>query len=254
MRRKTRQDDDGGGGSGGSDVAAAERALLEQNRKQAEAAGKMMAAGVNPAQLSAYTGIKLVQLEEGFQPTLQVTPSHLFVDRDKEGACDLREGRGRMGADARVFAHPPTNHPIDLSTNHPPNPFGRTRTPPTTTGDLKQARFVYVDEYACIGCTNCAHVAPNTFYMEDGHGRARVFQQWKDRPTIVQTAIETCPVDCIHYVPFEELERLEQERERMVINYKARLVGPDGLLSSGGAELGGYLPTGVVCLLAIGCS
>lgn len=97
---------------------------------------------------------------------------------------------------------------------------------------------MYVDEYTCIGCTNCAHVAPNTFFMEDEHGRARVFQQWKDRPTTIQTAIETCPVDCIHYVPFEELERLEQERDRMVINYKARLVGSDGLLSSGGAELG----------------
>ena len=97
---------------------------------------------------------------------------------------------------------------------------------------------MYVDEYTCIGCTNCAYVAPNTFYMDDEHGRARVFQQWKDRPTVIQTAIETCPVDCIHYVPFEELERLEQERDQMVINYKARLVGSDGLLSSGGAELG----------------
>lgn len=55
---------------------------------------------------------------------------------------------------------------------------------------------------------------------------------------MIQTAIETCPVDCIHYIPYEELERLEQERDRMVINYKARLVGSDGLLSSGGAELG----------------
>lgn len=36
---------------------------------------------------------------------------------------------------------------------------------------------MYVDEYTCIGCTNCAHVAPNTFYMDDEHGRARVFQQ-----------------------------------------------------------------------------
>lgn len=97
---------------------------------------------------------------------------------------------------------------------------------------------MYVDEYTCIGCTNCAYVAPNTFYMDDEHGRARVFQQWKDRPTVIQTAIETCPVDCIHYVPFEELERLEQERDQMVINYKARLVGSDGLLSSGGAERG----------------
>ena len=28
-------------------------------------------------------------------------------------------------------------------------------------------RFVFVDEHACIGCTNCANIAQNTFLMED---------------------------------------------------------------------------------------
>ncbi|CAN0415642.1 unnamed protein product, partial [Discosporangium mesarthrocarpum] len=41
-------------------------------------------------------------------------------------------------------------------------------------------RFVYVDEYTCIGCTHCSHAAPNTFFMEEDHGRARVFQQGTD--------------------------------------------------------------------------
>lgn len=187
----------GGGGNNASnnknkdeqEALKREKKAMAENMRQAEAAQKMMAAGASAAQLSAYTGIKLVQLETGFQPTLQVTPSHLFVDRDEEGA-------------------------------------------------LKQARFVYVDEYTCIGCTNCAMVAPNTFYMDDEHGRARAFQQWKDRPRTIQTAIETCPVDCIHYIPYDELERLEQERDSMKINYKARLVGSDGLLSASGSDMG----------------
>jgi hypothetical protein len=42
--------------------------------------------------------------------------------------------------------------------------------------------------------------------------------------TAIQIAIETCPVDCIHYVPYEELEKLEVERRDQNINFKARLV------------------------------
>jgi len=177
------------GPGGYEDIGPEDIAELQRKQRQAEQASKMMASGASAAQLSAYTGIKLVELETGFTPKLQETPSHQFVDRDEEGT-------------------------------------------------LKQARFVYVDEYTCIGCTNCAMTAPNTFYMDDEHGRARVFQQWKDRPRTIQTAIETCPVDCIHYVPFEELERLEKERAGMTINYKARLVGSDGLLSSSGGDQG----------------
>ena len=44
-------------------------------------------------------------------------------------------------------------------------------------------------------------------------------------------------MDCIHYVPFEELIALEKAREGQIINFKARLVGNDGLLSSNGANI-----------------
>lgn len=37
----------------------------------------------------------------------------------------------------------------------------------------------------------------------------------------------TCPVDCIHYVDWPELVRLEKEREGIDINFKAKLVGND---------------------------
>ena len=67
-------------------------------------------------------------------------------------------------------------------------------------------------------------IAQSTFYMNDEHGRARVFEQWGDDEETIQVAIETCPVDCIHYVPYEELERLEVERRGQNINFKARLV------------------------------
>lgn len=41
----------------------------------------------------------------------------------------------------------------------------------------------------------------------------------------------------IHYVQFDELQKLEKERESITINYKARLVGSEGLLSGAGADL-----------------
>lgn len=46
---------------------------------------------------------------------------------------------------------------------------------PVEIGQSKQPTFVYVNEQVCIGCTLCAGAAPNTFFMEPEHGRARVF-------------------------------------------------------------------------------
>jgi ferredoxin len=92
------------------------------------------------------------------------------------------------------------------------------------TGEPVRNRMVYVDEHTCIGCTNCAMIAQSTFFMHSEHGRARVFNQWGDDDETIQIAIETCPVDCIHYVPYDELAKLEVERRGQNINFKARLV------------------------------
>ena len=67
-------------------------------------------------------------------------------------------------------------------------------------------------------------IAQSTFFMQQDHGRARVFEQWGDDDETIQIAIDTCPVNCIHYVPYEELVRLEIERREQNINFKARLV------------------------------
>lgn len=88
-------------------------------------------------------------------------------------------------------------------------------------------RFVYVDEVDCIGCTHCASTARHTFFMEEEWGRARAFRQDGDDPETVAVAIDTCPVNCIYYVSYDDLVTLEQEREAQVINNSARLVGGD---------------------------
>jgi len=107
------------------------------------------------------------------------------------------------------------------------------------SGDPIRSQMVYVDEHTCIGCTNCATTAQSTFFMEPGLGRARVFSQWGDDDETVQIAIETCPVDCIHYVPYEELVRLEVERRGQNINFKARLVSQAEYGGSGQNKVGG---------------
>ncbi|MEH2263037.1 ferredoxin [Nostoc sp.] len=84
-------------------------------------------------------------------------------------------------------------------------------------GGLLRQNGIYVDEITCIGCKHCAHVARNTFYIEPDYGRSRVVRQDGDAEEIIQEAIDTCPVDCIHWVDYTELKKLEEERKYQVI-------------------------------------
>jgi ferredoxin len=93
---------------------------------------------------------------------------------------------------------------------------GRSGLEPELGGMLRQ-NGVYVDEITCIGCKHCAHVARNTFYIEPDYGRSRVVRQDGDDEEIIQEAIDTCPVDCIHWVDYTELKKLEEERKYQVI-------------------------------------
>lgn len=92
----------------------------------------------------------------------------------------------------------------------------RTGYEPELGGQFRQ-RGVYVDEITCIGCKHCAHVARNTFYIEPDYGRSRVYRQDGDSEETIQEAIDTCPVDCIHWIPYEDLKQLEAERKHQVI-------------------------------------
>jgi ferredoxin len=84
-------------------------------------------------------------------------------------------------------------------------------------GGMVRQRGVYVDEPTCIGCLNCAHVARNTFYIEPDHGRSRVIRQDGDSEELVQEAIDTCPVNCIHWMDYTEIKVLEAERKNQVL-------------------------------------
>jgi ferredoxin len=84
-------------------------------------------------------------------------------------------------------------------------------------GGMLRQKGVYVDEVTCIGCKHCAFVARNTFYIEPDYGRSRVMRQDGDPEELIQEAIDTCPVDCIHWLDYTEIKRLEEERKYQVI-------------------------------------
>ncbi|MBM5788785.1 MAG: ferredoxin [Vulcanococcus sp.] len=88
-----------------------------------------------------------------------------------------------------------------------PEPSGRE---PVLGGALRQ-QAVWVDEAVCIGCRYCANVAANTFVVEPDWGRSRAIRQDGDSTERIQEAIDTCPVDCIHWVSYEQLPELEQQ-------------------------------------------
>ncbi len=84
-------------------------------------------------------------------------------------------------------------------------------------GGVIRQKGVYVDEVVCIGCKQCAHVARNTFYIEESYGKSRAIRQDADSEPVIQEAIDTCPVDCIYWVDYTELKKLEEERRYQVM-------------------------------------
>ncbi|KAI4341130.1 hypothetical protein MLD38_025891 [Melastoma candidum] len=92
---------------------------------------------------------------------------------------------------------------------------------------------VFVDEFSCIGCKNCANVSSDVFAIEDDYGRARAYSQCGE-PDLVQQAIDSCPVDCIHWTSAAQLSLLEDEMRRVErVNVAFMLSG----MGSGGVDV-----------------
>ncbi|CAN6201579.1 unnamed protein product [Urochloa humidicola] len=72
-----------------------------------------------------------------------------------------------------------------------------------------RSQALFVDENKCIGCRECVHHAARTFAMDDVLGSAHVDIQFGDLEQQIQLAVESCPVNCIHWVESQELPVLE---------------------------------------------
>ena len=77
---------------------------------------------------------------------------------------------------------------------------------PCLGGELRE-KAVWVDNEICIGCQYCVHVAPNTFIVEEEYGKSKAVRQDGDNINLINEAIDTCPVDCIHWIDFEDPRR-----------------------------------------------
>jgi ferredoxin len=58
---------------------------------------------------------------------------------------------------------------------------------------------VYIDEEECIGCGSCAEICPEVFQLKEGEEKAEVIKPEGGPEDLVQEAIDTCPVSCIHW-------------------------------------------------------
>ncbi|XP_047939506.1 chaperone protein dnaJ C76, chloroplastic isoform X1 [Salvia hispanica] len=101
--------------------------------------------------------------------------------------------------------------------------------------DSSTKDHVFVDEFSCIGCKNCANVCSEVFAIEEDFGRARAYNQagMLDK---VQQAVESCPVDCIHWTSAAQLSLLEDEMrrvERVNLIYKRNNAYQVALMLSG---------------------
>lgn len=91
--------------------------------------------------------------------------------------------------------------------------------------DTSPKDHVFVDEFSCIGCKNCANVCSDVFMIEEDFGRARACNQ-RGSTDLVQEAIDSCPVDCIHWTSAAQLSLLEDEMRRVErVNVALMLAG-----------------------------
>jgi ferredoxin len=61
------------------------------------------------------------------------------------------------------------------------------------------AKAVYLDEEECIGCGSCVEICPEVFQMKEIEEKAQVIKPEGGPADLIQEAMDTCPVSCIHW-------------------------------------------------------
>lgn len=124
--------------------------------------------------------------QEGHEYTLKLNEAYKVLMREnlrKEYDASIGEMRG----------------------NYSSSSLGRTS---SWNGPLRP-QGLFVDENACIGCRECVHHASSTFIFDEALGCARVKLQYGDDEQKIEVSVDSCPVNCIHWVEKEELPVLE---------------------------------------------
>ena len=61
------------------------------------------------------------------------------------------------------------------------------------------SKRVYLVEEECIGCGSCEEICPDVFKLDEEKEKAEVIKPEGGPTDLIQEAIDTCPVSCIHW-------------------------------------------------------
>jgi ferredoxin len=61
------------------------------------------------------------------------------------------------------------------------------------------AKRVYIDEEECIGCGTCEEICDEVFKLNEDTDKAEVIKPEGGPQDLIQEAIDSCPVECIHW-------------------------------------------------------
>ncbi len=61
------------------------------------------------------------------------------------------------------------------------------------------SREVYIDEDECIGCASCEEICPEVFRLNEETEKTEVILPEGGPEDLIEDAMETCPVECIHW-------------------------------------------------------
>jgi len=61
------------------------------------------------------------------------------------------------------------------------------------------SKSVYLVEEECIGCGMCQEICPEVFNLNEEKNIAEVIKNQGGPENLIQEAIDSCPVECIHW-------------------------------------------------------
>jgi ferredoxin len=66
-------------------------------------------------------------------------------------------------------------------------------------GKNTMGKKVYIDEEECIGCGSCEEICPEVFKLNEDTDKAEVIKPEGGPEDLIEEAMTTCPVECIHW-------------------------------------------------------
>jgi len=65
--------------------------------------------------------------------------------------------------------------------------------------ETSMSKKVHIETEECIGCESCVELCPDVFGMDEEAEKAFVILPEGGPEDCIEEAIDTCPVECIHW-------------------------------------------------------